>query len=72
MEELYKRDPNAKDTIHDLLNLDAKVLGIPMERLGTLKEAANLYLFLASSDSSYINGSCYSIDGGWLGSPGAI
>ena len=24
MEELYGRDPNAEDTVHDLLNLDAK------------------------------------------------
>eukprot|EP01084_Bolivina_argentea_P201487 344403_1 len=67
--ELTDRDP---DKISSLRNLDATKLGIPMQRKGDLNEIANLYLFLASSDSVYINGSCVSIDGGWLGAPGTI
>ena len=67
--ELMERD---EEKVPLLQNLNAKDLGIPMERGGSLEEAANLYLFLASNDSSYINGSCYEIDGGWLGAPGTI
>ncbi len=37
---------------------------IPLGRLGEPKEVANLYLFLASDESDYINGAVISIDGG--------
>jgi len=37
---------------------------IPMQRLGTPDEVANLCLFLASDQSSYITGACIEITGG--------
>ncbi len=41
---------------------------IPMKRVATSDEVANLIYFLASSDASYITGSYYPIDGGYLAS----
>ena len=35
----------------------------PMKRLGTTEEVANVYLFLASDESSYVNGAVISVDG---------
>lgn len=35
----------------------------PMKRLGTTQEVANVYLFLASDESSYVNGATISVDG---------
>lgn len=37
---------------------------VPMRRLGTPDEVANLYAFLASDESSYINGAVIEISGG--------
>jgi 2-keto-3-deoxy-L-fuconate dehydrogenase len=37
----------------------------PMGRLGTAEEIAQLALFLASDESSFITGAEYKIDGGW-------
>lgn len=37
---------------------------IPMGRLGTPEEVADLVLFLASDEASFITGQCYVIDGG--------
>ena len=36
----------------------------PMERYGKPEEVANMMLFLASDESSYCNGGCYTVDGG--------
>lgn len=36
----------------------------PMGRRGTPEEVANVYLFLASDEASYVTGSMYSVDGG--------
>lgn len=36
-----------------------------MPRMGKPEEVANLALFLASEDSSFVNGSCIVIDAGW-------
>ncbi len=37
---------------------------LPMGRLATAREIANAALFLASSDSSYVNGATFLVDGG--------
>jgi 2-keto-3-deoxy-L-fuconate dehydrogenase len=37
----------------------------PMGRLGTAEEIADLALFLASDESSFITGAEFKIDGGW-------
>jgi len=37
---------------------------VPMKRVGDPEEVANFVLFLSSNESSYITGSCLSIDGG--------
>jgi 3-oxoacyl-[acyl-carrier protein] reductase len=37
---------------------------IPAKRMGTTEDIANAYLFLASDESSYINGHCISVNGG--------
>lgn len=39
---------------------------IPLKRLGTTKDVANLVKFLASEDSSYITGQVINVDGGML------
>jgi 3-oxoacyl-[acyl-carrier protein] reductase len=37
---------------------------VPLGRLGEPREVAQLFLFLASDESNYINGAVISIDGG--------
>lgn len=44
--------------------LDNLTSRTPLQRLGTVEELANTYLFLASSESSFINGAVISVDGG--------
>ena len=38
----------------------------PVGRLGTADDLKSAYLFLASREASYINGSTITIDGGWM------
>jgi 3-oxoacyl-[acyl-carrier protein] reductase len=38
----------------------------PAGRMGTAEEVANVYLFLASDLSSFINGAVVGVDGGLL------
>lgn len=38
----------------------------PMGRYGTGEEVANVVAFLASDEASYVTGTCYDVDGGWV------
>jgi 3-oxoacyl-[acyl-carrier protein] reductase len=44
--------------------LEAMRSKVPIQRLGEPKDVANIYLFLATEDSSYVNGTVISVDGG--------
>lgn len=50
---------------------DAKVLervlkAIPLQRLGTTDDIANLCLFLSSEFGAYVYGAIIPVDGGWM------
>lgn len=46
--------------------IDAALTNVPLGRTGTVDEIANLALFLASDESSYITGAAFPIEGGSL------
>ena len=53
----------------DVLKDDVKqeiVKNIPLKRMGTTQDVANVVKFLASDDSSYITGQVINVDGGML------
>ena len=42
------------------------VAAIPLGRLGSVRDVANAFLFLASDEASYITGTTIVVDGGQL------
>lgn len=48
-----------------LQSLSSLSLSAMLERLGKPEEIANVMLFLASEQSSYMTGSTVKVDGGW-------
>ena len=55
----YPNDPKGKEAKFKELSAYQ-----PMARMGTPKEVAALALFLASDESAFCTGQCYSVDGG--------
>jgi len=55
---------NAQDDPDETLNgfIEAE----PMKRLGRVEEVSPVVLFLASEEASFVTGSCYSVDAGFL------
>eukprot|EP00191_Tetraselmis_sp_GSL018_P016959 CAMPEP_0177592984 /NCGR_PEP_ID=MMETSP0419_2-20121207/8867_1 /TAXON_ID=582737 /ORGANISM="Tetraselmis sp., Strain GSL018" /LENGTH=262 /DNA_ID=CAMNT_0019083919 /DNA_START=155 /DNA_END=940 /DNA_ORIENTATION=- len=57
-----------KTDIHGASDSDVEAFAAPVQlmgRAGTSEEVANLVLWLASSEASFVTGSSYVIDGGW-------
>lgn len=44
--------------------VEEMVKKVPLRRMGTPEEVANVYVFLASDEASYVNGTVISVDGG--------
>jgi 3-oxoacyl-[acyl-carrier protein] reductase len=63
--QVYNRQREAEVTGNSVEELRAaRVKDIPLRRLGRPEEVANLIVFLASERSSYITGTCVTVDGG--------
>jgi NAD(P)-dependent dehydrogenase (short-subunit alcohol dehydrogenase family) len=57
-------DPDAPDKVKESIEAIN-----PMKRYAKPEEIANMILFLASDESSYCNGGCYTVDGGVTAGP---
>lgn len=58
-------ETNMTDVLKDEIK-ESLVKQIPLNRMGTAEDVANVVKFLASEDSSYITGQVINIDGGML------
>jgi NAD(P)-dependent dehydrogenase (short-subunit alcohol dehydrogenase family) len=56
--------PLLQELFSDPARRDRRLVHIPMGRLAQAKEVAQAALFLASDDSSYVNGTAFTVDGG--------
>jgi 3-oxoacyl-[acyl-carrier protein] reductase len=64
-----RHDKNIRDTMAKTGQSEAEVLKprvakIPVGRMGTAEEIANVVVFLASECASFVNGSAWAVDGG--------
>ena len=58
---LFAYDEDTRDEIKENIHNQ-----IPLKRMGTAKEVANLIYFLGSDESAYITGQVINIDGGMV------
>lgn len=58
--------PMNQEAVDDPKKREEQVQSIPMKRAAQPEEVAKVALFLASSDSNYVHGSTYAIDGGLM------
>ncbi len=56
--------PMNKSLLENKPKLDALLANIPLGRLGSTDDVADLVVFLASDAASYVNGSTFTVDGG--------
>jgi glucose 1-dehydrogenase len=56
--------PINKNLLDDKPKLNALLANIPLGRMGTTDDVANLVAFLASDEAAYVNGATFTIDGG--------
>lgn len=62
----YTRTEMVEDYIErGIVNEDQIKKRVPMGRLGTVEEVAEVVLFLCSKSASYVNGTTILVDGGW-------
>jgi glucose 1-dehydrogenase len=52
--------------LSDKTELDALLRNIPLGRMGTPKDVADMVAFLVSDDASYVTGSTFVVDGGLM------
>jgi glucose 1-dehydrogenase len=56
--------PMNKNLLEDKPKLNALLKNIPLGRLGSTDDVANLVAFLASDEAAYVNGATFTVDGG--------
>ncbi len=56
--------PMNKSLLENKPKLDALLVNIPLGRLGSTEDVANLVVFLASDTAAYVNGATFTVDGG--------